>query len=178
MNTGWLLHYSNSPDTIEITEKLHILIEELSGRIITKRNNTFEEMDIFTSYVIAPITVLNDYYECFIFTTGDDNLTELSGNDLKVISIIMNQLSIALERKIWEHEILHKNTELEENNKKLLIVATTDTLTGLYNRQALYKKIEENEERMKRNGLEKLSVLFLDLDNFKFYNDTFGRFYR
>jgi len=174
MNTGWLLHYSNSPDTIEISEKLPLLIEELSGRIITKRNNTFKEMEVFTSYVITPITVLNDYYGCFIFTSGDDNLTELSGNDLKVISIIMNQLSIALERKIWEHEILHKNTELEENNKKLLIAATTDKLTGLYNRQALYKKIEEEEDRMKRNGLEKLSVLFIDLDNFKFYNDTFG----
>ena len=48
-----------------------------------------------------------------------------------------------------------------------------DSLTGLYNRRAFEKKIEDEFERSKRYG-NPLSILILDVDNFKTINDTYG----
>jgi two-component system, cell cycle response regulator len=48
-----------------------------------------------------------------------------------------------------------------------------DSLTGLFNRRAFEKKVEEEFERAKRYN-HPLSVLILDIDNFKVINDTYG----
>lgn len=48
-----------------------------------------------------------------------------------------------------------------------------DSLTGLFNRRALEKKMQEEFERSKRYH-NPLSVLILDIDNFKLINDTYG----
>jgi diguanylate cyclase (GGDEF)-like protein len=48
-----------------------------------------------------------------------------------------------------------------------------DSLTGLFNRRAFEKKINEEFERSKRYH-NPLSVLLLDIDNFKMINDTYG----
>jgi len=52
--------------------------------------------------------------------------------------------------------------------------AQTDILTGCANRFALQKRLEEEEERAKRSDTYNFSVVFTDMDNFKYYNDTFG----
>ncbi len=48
-----------------------------------------------------------------------------------------------------------------------------DSLTGLYNRRALEEKFQAEFERAKRYH-HALSVLILDIDNFKLINDTYG----
>jgi two-component system cell cycle response regulator len=48
-----------------------------------------------------------------------------------------------------------------------------DSLTGLFNRRAFEKKIHEEFERSKRYH-NPLSLLILDIDNFKMINDTYG----
>jgi diguanylate cyclase (GGDEF)-like protein len=48
-----------------------------------------------------------------------------------------------------------------------------DSLTGLFNRRAFENKINEEFERSKRYH-NPLSVLVLDIDNFKTINDTYG----
>jgi diguanylate cyclase (GGDEF)-like protein len=48
-----------------------------------------------------------------------------------------------------------------------------DSLTGLFNRRAFEKKIHEEFERSKRYH-NPLSLLILDIDNFKLINDTYG----
>jgi diguanylate cyclase (GGDEF)-like protein len=49
----------------------------------------------------------------------------------------------------------------------------TDSLTGLYNRRAFEKKMTDEFERASRYG-HPLSLLILDIDNFKVINDTYG----
>jgi diguanylate cyclase (GGDEF)-like protein len=49
----------------------------------------------------------------------------------------------------------------------------TDALTGLFNRRAFERKIAEEYERAKRYK-HAVSLLLLDIDNFKNINDTYG----
>jgi len=49
----------------------------------------------------------------------------------------------------------------------------TDSLTGLLNRSALWDTLESDVELARRNG-KALAVLFLDVNDFKTVNDTFG----
>lgn len=50
----------------------------------------------------------------------------------------------------------------------------TDGLTSLLNRRALDEVLEATWERSQRNASTTFSLLFVDVDYFKFYNDTYG----
>ena len=52
-------------------------------------------------------------------------------------------------------------------------VATTDRLTGLYMRDIFNEMLEKEFQFFLRNG-QPLTLLMIDVDNFKNYNDTFG----
>ena len=73
-----------------------------------------------------------------------------------------------LEAKI--HERTH---ELAEANARLAQLAVTDGLTGLYNHRHFHERLALEVERSQRSGLP-LSLLMLDVDHFKQFNDTFG----
>ena len=79
-----------------------------------------------------------------------------------IIRTAVIQLGICIER-------VNNRKNIIEMNEKLNSLAITDMLTGLYNRQGLAKKIEEDY-----NSKNSVSILYADLDNFKYYNDTFG----
>jgi len=56
-------------------------------------------------------------------------------------------------------------------------MSKTDALTGLNNRQALKNRLEEESLRIERYHSKhpvNLAMAFIDMDNFKYYNDTFG----
>ena len=57
--------------------------------------------------------------------------------------------------------------------EKTVKASTYDNLTGLYNRQSFDETLEREINRAKRHAKE-LSILFLDLDDFKEVNDSFG----
>jgi diguanylate cyclase (GGDEF)-like protein len=63
-----------------------------------------------------------------------------------------------------------KNSELVE---QLHSAATTDELTGLYNRRALEDRLSAEISRSLRHQLH-TSILMIDLDRFKIINDTMG----
>jgi diguanylate cyclase (GGDEF)-like protein len=56
---------------------------------------------------------------------------------------------------------------------ELALLAQTDGLTGLHNRRTLIE-ILNNEWRRARRTRSVLSLLFVDIDRFKVYNDTYG----
>ena len=56
---------------------------------------------------------------------------------------------------------------------KLAALATTDGLTGLTNHRAFQERLVEEVRRSERYGTA-LSVVFLDVDHFKNYNDQYG----
>jgi diguanylate cyclase (GGDEF)-like protein/PAS domain S-box-containing protein len=71
-----------------------------------------------------------------------------------------------------------KNVErrLEETNRSLTVLATTDELTKLPNRRMFGEQLELALARARRGGLA-VAILCLDLDRFKEVNDTLGHAY-
>jgi diguanylate cyclase (GGDEF)-like protein len=64
--------------------------------------------------------------------------------------------------------------QLEVFNRLLADMASQDPLTGLNNRRALQSKLEKEIRRAVRYPEARLSVIILDVDHFKQYNDTYG----
>jgi len=70
-------------------------------------------------------------------------------------------------------ELERANRRLEELNTQLEALATTDGLTGLKNHRAFQERLLEEVRRAARYG-SALSILMVDVDRFKIYNDAFG----
>ncbi len=82
-----------------------------------------------------------------------------TGLDLKILFMIVRQVRIAIE-----------NSKLYRELKYLSI---TDPLTGIYNYRYFTQTLDYEIIRAKRYQ-RNLSFLMIDVDQFKFYNDTFG----
>ena len=65
------------------------------------------------------------------------------------------------------------NARLTIANGDLVVLAVTDGLTRLKNRRAFQEKLREEVERVARYPAS-LSLMILDVDHFKQFNDTFG----
>ena len=65
--------------------------------------------------------------------------------------------------------------ELEETNMKLALSSVTDGLTRLYNRAEIERKIRSAlDERENQEVCSGISLIMLDIDNFKKVNDIYG----
>jgi len=62
---------------------------------------------------------------------------------------------------------------LEASNRKLEALSITDALTGIANRRRFDEVLEQEYSRHSRTG-NRLSLIFLDIDYFKLFNDTYG----
>lgn len=85
----------------------------------------------------------------------------------------MKYVDIALE-SLRRHNLLKKlNFELEEMNRKIEKEAITDMLTGIYNRNTYGRYCYEMRQKALADGSD-MFVLFADLNNLKYINDTYG----
>ncbi len=87
----------------------------------------------------------------------------LQEQDFVILQFFSSQLYRALERLEYMDLINRMNSQLRD-------MAVTDLLTGLYNRQGFERKL--SERGMDKD--EESVFIYIDLDNFKYYNDTFG----
>lgn len=71
------------------------------------------------------------------------------------------------------HSVLTMNNQLNELIVQLNQLVKTDYLSALYNKRYLNTILESEWLRASRQG-QPLTVLMLDIDDFKKYNDTFG----
>lgn len=100
------------------------------------------------------------------------NVFPLRGANNEVLGAISANLDIT-ERKNAAHQIEKQKWELEQANEKLAQLAITDGLTSLWN----HRKFQEELERVYEASISErcaFSVVLLDVDNFKLYNDTYG----
>ena len=109
-------------------------------------------------FIIAPLWSKNNPMGIIIV---DNYITKkpITDEDLRILTMFINQASGAIE-----------NSKTYEDT---LMRAHTDTLTSLWNYGYFQYKLDE--EIMKaRSDNRKISVLMVDIDNFKKFNDTFG----
>ena len=79
----------------------------------------------------------------------------------------------AVERQRYLKQLECYQRELEATNALLSVQTATDTLTGLVNRRAFELRLEAEMDRATRYG-SPLSLVLIDIDFFKSYNDSFG----
>lgn len=92
----------------------------------------------------------------------------LDEDDLNIYRLLFREMRYALNR-------LEAYEKIYEINTKLYLSAVTDQLTGIFNREGFYRKLTTLLAEFKHGKREpKLGLMFVDLDNFKPYNDTYG----
>lgn len=81
-----------------------------------------------------------------------------------------NVLTDSIRIRLQNHELVES---LRESNRQLAELSTIDGLTGIANRRHFDELLEKEILRCKREG-KPVSLLMLDIDFFKEYNDEYG----
>lgn len=178
----------NSSFTKLDDENLGILTEYFnnhrSGFVTSKMRKNFNEfktiISLFGTYTVCSIVCIpfyvnekldNLFINCVFMKYNWNSVINkymLDESDLNIFSIAYRQLVNALEMSEKQKRIKEVNLQLEN-------AAITDYLTSLLNRDGFYSNISRLINTSKETGERlDLSILYIDLDNFKYYNDTFG----
>jgi diguanylate cyclase (GGDEF)-like protein len=87
-------------------------------------------------------------------------------DDIRLLTMIGSEVGVAIENaSLYERSNAH--------SKRMEQLSITDPLTGLWNRRRFYQRLKEEMRRAKRQQ-HAISLLILDLDNLKAYNDKLG----
>lgn len=97
-----------------------------------------------------------------------DRALELANDEL---TALYEEMAASEEELRYQYEQLHISQQaLYTSEERYRQLAYTDTLTGLNNRQALLEYLNEATQDVNQHW----HLLYLDLDNFKFINDSRG----
>jgi len=98
----------------------------------------------------------------------------------RVYQTFRNMISLNWERETISRELADltsslrdRNRQLRDARRQLTDLANVDELTGLGNRRMINNVLQDEINRARRVGTE-LSVILLDVDCFKSYNDNYG----
>jgi len=140
-----------------IRESKNVMVKRDLGKEIEYK----EEFDLLEkgvhSYLLAPLIAKQDVKGLLYFGSIMPNC--FSPKDAEVVRQIGGQIVIAVE-----NAMLHR---------KIKTQSVTDGLTGLYNHRYFHQRLEE-EMQEAADRKRALSLLFLDLDFFKKFNDLNG----
>jgi diguanylate cyclase (GGDEF)-like protein len=104
-----------------------------------------------------------------IFFYLQEHAAQLAGLDLGETADIFRRVGLALDEAMCDT----LDAFVEEKTGGLRRLSRTDSLTGLYNHRTFYERLDEELKRATRYGTP-LSVVLIDLDDFKAVNDTGG----
>jgi diguanylate cyclase (GGDEF)-like protein len=98
--------------------------------------------------------------------------------EFRLVALFFNRMTRRLRRSTvtkqeLQQEVARQTREIQQHHEKLLYLSEHDPLTNLINRRAFDKQLDNSIVKAQRSGL-KLAVLFIDLDEFKHINDTYG----
>ncbi|MDH5393118.1 MAG: GGDEF domain-containing protein [Gammaproteobacteria bacterium] len=90
-----------------------------------------------------------------------------------VIIFFIFTLLLVFVRYLVVSSILKQSKRIHELNQGLKGLLLIDTLTGLYNKDFLGKQLDKEWSRALRDK-QTITVLLIDIDHFKLYNDNYG----
>jgi diguanylate cyclase (GGDEF)-like protein len=139
--------------------------------------------------MVKPIEALQEGVTRIGLGFFDHIITIRTGDELEKLADGFNLMAgqlresyATLELKVSERtrDLESKNRELvdaiarqEELTAKLEALSITDSLTGIANRRRFDEILAQEHARLARSGAE-LSLILLDIDHFKSYNDNYG----
>jgi diguanylate cyclase (GGDEF)-like protein len=134
-----------------------IILPAISGLELTKsiRQNKDSDVIVMTGYS-------DDY--------SYEEAINIGASDFVIKPVRLEELLLRLRRVLKERELTKERVRMME---KLQRLAVTDGLTKLYNSRSFYSQLETEVDRFNRYK-HPLSLLLLDLDHFKEYNDSYG----
>jgi len=94
-------------------------------------------------------------------------------SDLIFKPIKLNELILRINRVIKERSLLDERDKMIKELKRLTI---EDSLTGIYNSRHFFDQLDKEIKRSDRY-LHPISVIFIDVDNFKGINDAHGHMF-
>ncbi len=121
------------------------------------KDEVLEELGCAT-FVSVPIFARSRTLGAIVADSGD-GCKEISKDDVRMLVMLANQAGRAID-----------NYHLYQQTLRM---AKTDSLTGLWNHATMHELLEEEMKRCKKVG-KPLSVLMIDIDHFKAYNDVAG----
>lgn len=132
----------------------------ITDTIIQNFNKTIELNDLYLTENVLLTPVKRDVnHEVAFLCERDPHSRQLRDEEIRVVSTIARQLSIFIDRlNLYE---------------KLQYLSNTDGLTGLYNHRFFHIRLEEELARCRRHN-KPLSLIIMDMDNFKEVNDNYG----
>jgi diguanylate cyclase (GGDEF)-like protein len=146
---------------------LDVMMPKLNGFEVCERLKTDPTTKIIP---VIMVTALNEIEDKIKATeAGADDFVSKPFNKLELLTRVKSLLRI----KQLHDELRAKVRELEQARERLRQLAITDGLTGLYNHRYLKEHLEQELLRANRHQL-RVSVVMLDIDHFKKFNDTFG----
>jgi diguanylate cyclase (GGDEF)-like protein len=105
-----------------------------------------------------------------ISSAGHEKVSELES---ETVNVINSDLSIDEKTKLIKSRFKETLTQFKEDLKTVDKISQMDHLTGLYNRRFFDEQLQtEISEALKEKTW--LSLLMIDIDNFKLFNDTYG----
>lgn len=146
---------------------LDVMMPKLNGFEVCERLKT----DPMTKIIpVIMVTALNEIEDKIKATeSGADDFVSKPFNKLELLTRVKSLLRI----KHLHDELRAKVRELEQARERLRQLAITDGLTGLYNHRYLKEHLEQELLRANRHQL-RVSVVMVDIDHFKKFNDTYG----
>lgn len=150
---------SETPITDEIFQHVKRTKQPLAvdDAQLDPRIRHWERPELTHSFLSLPLLAGNEIV-CLV-NVGRQTIQPFSAEEILAARVFANQAGVALQ-----NSLLH--SELQQ-------WATTDPLTGLYNRRGFFGLARHELERSRR-FTRPLSVLIMDIDRFKAVNDTYG----
>ena len=140
---------------------LDVILPDINGLELLK---TFREKYSSDDLPVIMVSAFNDVdsiAKCIQLGAQDYLPKPLNG------TILLAKVISSLERKFF------REREKELVNE-LHIQATTDQLTGIFNRRVVFESLEKAYKELQEKKRKDFSVLTLDIDFFKKINDTYG----
>jgi len=155
---------SSADEAIRVLEKnsIHIVITD----IMMSGMNGLELTDQIKKNYKADVIVMTGYSADYSY----EEAISKGASDFVFKPIRFEELLLRLKRVLNERKLAEERAEMM---KKLNKLATTDGLTKLYNSRSFYNHLESEADRSARYK-RPLSLLFLDIDHFKKFNDAYG----
>jgi len=114
----------------------------------------------------SDVIVMTGYSDDFSY----EEAINIGASDFVIKPVRLEELLLRLRRVLKERELTNERIRMMEKLQKLAI---TDGLTRLYNSRSFYSQLELEVDRFNRYQ-HPLTLLLLDIDHFKDYNDKYG----